>query len=74
MRPYLLTFKDTGGELQVQAERSDGHWGRGPIDRARWGGGATSASRTPHSPPVSLRVETQKYTNQLLSARFIEVP
>jgi len=49
-----MATPDTGGELLVNAERSDGHWGRDPIDRVP-GGVATSASSTPHSPPVSLR-------------------
>jgi hypothetical protein len=37
-----VPLQDTGGELPVKAERSDGHWGRDPIYRARSPGETTS--------------------------------
>jgi hypothetical protein len=33
-RHWLSFLSATGGILLVKAERSDGHWGRGPIYRA----------------------------------------
>src|SRR5579859_523409 len=50
--------KNIGGEMSVQAERSDGQWGRDPIDRVPRVGWPTAAGRTPNSPPVSARMKT----------------
>jgi len=44
--PYVSPLKDIGGELPVKAERSEGHWGRDPIDRVPWVGGQRRKQNT----------------------------
>ena len=48
-RPPL---KDTGGEMPVKAERSDGHRGRDPIDRVPWVGGQRRKQITPFATSI----------------------